>query len=315
MSPRTMSESSSVPESVAAHPGRFLPSATDSGLRADAFHRRLPRKPTVAYRATGLIAILVGAAVVSAGQDDKRSPKSPKATAEERAVAFLTREVPRWTRENHCVSCHNNGDAARALYEASRAGFAVPPEVLADTTAWLARPDGWNRDGGKGGVSDKRLRGSRSPLPSRRRRAPDGCAIARHFGMLQPSSPVIRPTTAHGGWRASRHPDRPRRTASRWRLSWHARRLDAADPSRFRAAIRRADGWLLCCEPVTVADASVALMVIAAGAPTDAEARRRQALSFLARRPVGGRRMGALRNLAARAVRHGHRAPRPRPVG
>ena len=43
----------------------------------------------------------------------------------DRAIAFLSREVPRWSRENRCFSCHNNGDAARALYDASRRGYAV----------------------------------------------------------------------------------------------------------------------------------------------------------------------------------------------
>ena len=56
----------------------------------------------------------------------RRRPAEPPAIAEAKAVAFLSAEVPRWSRENHCYSCHNNGDAARALYEASRAGIRVP---------------------------------------------------------------------------------------------------------------------------------------------------------------------------------------------
>src|SRR3982750_1650529 len=32
------------------------------------------------------------------------------------ALHFLSTEVPRWEQQNHCYSCHNNGDAARALY-------------------------------------------------------------------------------------------------------------------------------------------------------------------------------------------------------
>jgi hypothetical protein len=39
------------------------------------------------------------------------------------ALHFLSTEVPAWERQNHCYSCHNNGDAA-----------------LADTTAWLHQP-------------------------------------------------------------------------------------------------------------------------------------------------------------------------------
>ena len=43
---------------------------------------------------------------------------SPCLSAEDRALAYLIREVPAWSREHKCFSCHNNGDAARALYTA-----------------------------------------------------------------------------------------------------------------------------------------------------------------------------------------------------
>ena len=61
-------------------------------------------------------------------------------TGEYRALAYLAREVPRWARENKCYSCHNNGDAARALYKAVRLGEPVPREALQDTSRWLRRP-------------------------------------------------------------------------------------------------------------------------------------------------------------------------------
>src|SRR5262249_1917069 len=67
------------------------------------------------------------------------------------------REVPRWSIEHHCYSCHNNGDAARALYLAVEQGEPVPPAALDDTDRWLARPDGWDHNGGDGPFSDKRL--------------------------------------------------------------------------------------------------------------------------------------------------------------
>lgn len=90
---------------------------------------------------------------VGSGQTPALDRPSPEA----RAVAFLVVEVPRWSRENHCFSCHNNGDAARALYEASRAGFRVPVDAMAGTTAWLNRPEDWDHNGGDGPFSDKRL--------------------------------------------------------------------------------------------------------------------------------------------------------------
>jgi hypothetical protein len=77
--------------------------------------------------------------------------------AERKAVAYLVREVPAWSRENQCFSCHNNGDAARALYVASRQGHHVPASALEDTSAWLGRPEQWKNNKGDPGFSDPRL--------------------------------------------------------------------------------------------------------------------------------------------------------------
>ena len=72
----------------------------------------------------------------------------------ERAVAYLSKEVPRWRGENGCFSCHNNGDGARALY---LAGVARANPVLAETTEWLTNPGQWDSNKGNPAVSDKKL--------------------------------------------------------------------------------------------------------------------------------------------------------------
>jgi len=77
--------------------------------------------------------------------------------AEIRAVEFLKREVPAWSKNNGCYSCHNNGDAARALYKASQKGHRMSTEILATTTAWLAEPQLWDKNKGEPGFSDRRL--------------------------------------------------------------------------------------------------------------------------------------------------------------
>src|SRR5712692_3193613 len=79
------------------------------------------------------------------------------ASPEDRALAYLSREVPRWSVENKCYSCHNNGDAARALYVAARLSHPVPAKALADTSRWLTHPDRWDHNGGEGPSSDKGL--------------------------------------------------------------------------------------------------------------------------------------------------------------
>ncbi|MCI0620887.1 MAG: hypothetical protein L0387_04315 [Acidobacteria bacterium] len=81
----------------------------------------------------------------------------PGRHAEASAVEFLKREVPAWSRNNRCFSCHNNGDAARALYAAHRKGYRIPANVLAETTAWLAQPHRWDENKGDPRFSDKRL--------------------------------------------------------------------------------------------------------------------------------------------------------------
>src|SRR3954447_5659404 len=83
---------------------------------------------------------------------------------EQRAADYLSQEVPKWARENHCYSCHNNGDAARALFAATekgsgrgglsaprRAGLAVPAAALADTVEWLRTPAKWSETHGAAG--------------------------------------------------------------------------------------------------------------------------------------------------------------------
>ena len=75
-------------------------------------------------------------------------------TPEQRAVDYVSAEVPKWAKDNHCYSCHNNGDAARALFAAARRGYAVPKSALADTVNWLQRPAQWSEAHGNAGVTN-----------------------------------------------------------------------------------------------------------------------------------------------------------------
>src|SRR5688572_10702871 len=99
--------------------------------------------------------ILVALSLSACAKRPDRS--NPTLSAEARAVAFLEREVPAWSRENGCYSCHNNGDAARALYATTRHGYSLSQNVLADTTAWVSKPQKWDSNKGDPGFSDKRL--------------------------------------------------------------------------------------------------------------------------------------------------------------
>jgi len=96
------------------------------------------------------------AAVMSATLLVELSPEQgPTAarTVEARGVAYLRAEVPRWRREHSCYSCHNNGDATRALIAASVRGYAVT-DSIDDTETWLATPERWDSNARRGGSEE-----------------------------------------------------------------------------------------------------------------------------------------------------------------
>lgn len=101
--------------------------------------------------ASCLIIVGLSRAVHLSGGENAPNPSEGK------AVEFLKREVPAWSTNNNCFSCHNNGDAARALYVADEKGYRIPTTVLADTTSWLAQPPRWKTNKGDPRVSDQRL--------------------------------------------------------------------------------------------------------------------------------------------------------------
>ena len=153
---------------------------------------------------------------------DEPGPAAPD--PEGRALAFLCREVPRWSRENHCFSCHNNGDAARALYAGDRIGPGDLRKKRLPT-----RPGGWpNPTAGSttaatvpSVTSDSPAFSSRSP--SRPRAERDMSKTCKSSFAPPGGSARIRQRTDHGPSRAKTSPARPRPMASSWRLTWRAR--------------------------------------------------------------------------------------------
>ncbi|WP_435009428.1 hypothetical protein P12x_000681 [Tundrisphaera lichenicola] len=179
---------------------------------------------------------------------------------EDKALTYLAREVPRWSSENHCYSCHNNGDAARALYAATRLGRAIPPESTADTTRWLARPEGWEKNGGGGPASDKLL--ARIQFTAALASAVEAGQLADKQALIRAADRMSRDQAPDGSWRIEElgRVGSPA-TYGRPLATWTAREaLNAADPIRFRDAIERADAWLGRLEPSSVLDASTILL-------------------------------------------------------
>jgi hypothetical protein len=195
-------------------------------------------------------------ALSGAGADPDAQPAAPEA----RAVAYLAREVSWWSRANHCYSCHNNGDAARALYQAARAGIPVPAGAMADTTAWLSRPASWDHNGGDGPFSDQRR--ARVVFTAALATAVQTQAIGDRGVLLRAAERLALDQAGDGSWPLQGEDSLGSPAAYSRSLATYLARasLAAADPVRFRAAVARADGWLLSREMVTTTDAAVGLL-------------------------------------------------------
>ena len=228
--------------------------------------------------------------VLTAGVFFASAPQSVEPTAEQKAIQFLAREVPRWRAEHDCYSCHNNGDAARALYLAVKQNYAVPSESLRTTNDWLARPERWDDNGGNGVFDDRTL--ARIQFANALLSAQQAGLSGDHNALLSAGDLVAEDQSPDGSWRldASNSIGSPA-TYGRFLTTWAARQvLKAAGPERFQPAIAAADRWLRHVEVKTVLDAAAVLLALEHANDTQAAEQRHRCLSLIVkgRAPSGG---------------------------
>jgi squalene cyclase len=211
----------------------------------------------------GVAAVWVGL-VCGVGTDDRRTP-------EERALAYLASEVPRWSIENKCYSCHHNGDGGRALLVGQVRGFAVPNAALLDTRAWLVSPGNWDQNSGDGPFSDKQFA---SALAT----AVQNGEIADRRALRSAANRVAEDQADDGSWQLSGVDTVGSPTTYGRALGTAVARsvLHAGDPARHRERVERADGWLGLVMCRTVADAAAVLSAHDATTPAG-----RRALDWL----------------------------------
>ncbi len=198
---------------------------------------------------------------------------APSASPETRALRFLAREVPLWSTENHCFSCHNNGDAARALYDAHRRAQGLKPanDALVETTRWLRRPETWDKNGGDGPFNDKLL--ARIVFASTQVAARDAGLLTDRAPLERAAERLVKDQTEAGFWSIEEGQGSLGSPAGYGRpLATLTARdvLRAVDPERYRAEIARAETWLFARPVVSTIDAAIALRL-----DIDLPARRR----------------------------------------
>lgn len=184
-----------------------------------------------------------------------------------RAVAALTSEVPRWSRENHCYSCHNNGDAARALYAAKRLSYPVSAAALADTTRWVARPGQWDSNRGSPAFSDKKL--ARIQFAASLAEAFDAGLVHDRNALKRAAESLLPDQHADGSWQvdAGAALGSPV-TYGPFLATYMARHtLEKSGSPRCREAIARADSWFRQAKPAAVIEAAAHVLALEDRAP------------------------------------------------
>lgn len=233
-----------------------------------------------------IFAILAGSAVIAVAAIAGLRSQTP--TPEARAVAYLSAEVPRWRREHPCYSCHNNGDATRALIAARQRGHELNG-AIDDTLTWIAQPGRWDENATAGGFADQAL--AHVQFAGALTAAVDA-GLASGAVLVTAGDVVARDQKPDGSWRldSSQSVGSPA-TYGTALATWSARRtLMAAGDGRFATAIGRADRWLREFDPQNVLDSAAVVLALADSTDQTGRARRLRALDLIGRAqaPDGG---------------------------
>ena len=239
------------------------------------------------FRELLLGAAAAGSLTAAVGQQPAPAPDANTAAA--RAVAYLREEVPRWRSEHPCYSCHNNGDATRALIAASSRGFAIG-DALDDTLAWLSTPDRWAQNARRGSGSEE--------LPLGRIQFASALASmvdtgrAKPAALAQAAELLVTHQQDDGSWRLSDTQLLGGATFYGTSLATAiaSRTLARASGSPAQAARARAAEWLRSADPAAVLDASSILLGLEHAADPAAVSQRLKSLDVLRRGqgPDGG---------------------------
>ena len=233
-------------------------------------------------------ALVVAAGVAALTAAAAAAQTNPAGAAIARGVKYLSLEVPKWKAEHPCYSCHNNGDAARALLVAGNSGYDIGTS-LDDTLTFLRQPANWNQNKAADGFDDKQL--ARVQFAS-------ALAVAHRVGraprtdLEQAAKLLIADQRPDGSWTL----DQSQSIASPATYgtiiaTWSAHTtLIAAGVTRKHPAIVNADEWIRALKPQNVIDCAATMLALDRASDAAAEQLRRECLAILrsGQSPDGG---------------------------
>jgi hypothetical protein len=175
------------------------------------------------------------------------------------ALHFLGTEVPRWHRENHCYSCHNNGDGARAVYLAKAKRLDISKAVLLDTTDWLQRPVEWSRVAGAPVAGSANL--GRIQFAAALAEAVRSGDVRDRRAIAEAARELARAQSADGSFSIDTGglPGAPATYGTALATVLARNSLQVLDGRLHRSAIQRATTWIARAQPASLTDAAALL--------------------------------------------------------
>jgi hypothetical protein len=244
------------------------------------------RDMTQTSRAT--FVLLSALYVVALAATTTARAQAPAPSVVERAVTYLAAEVPRWRQEHPCYSCHNNGDAARALVTAAGLGHQVGSSID-DTVAWISTPERWDSNALRGGSEDlplARIQFSSALMSMVAWGRAGADAIDRAAALL------VGHQRDDGSFRLSDSQILGNATfyGTALATSMAHRVLAASKTDAAEKAAARARAWLRSADTASVLDAASVLLGLERDGDAEAIGRRQQSLAVLKRSqgPDGG---------------------------
>lgn len=212
----------------------------------------------------------------------------PYAVSIAKGVDYLKAEVPKWKAGHPCYSCHNNGDATRALLVAGSKGYDIGTS-LDDTLAFLKQPSQWDQNKAPSGFDDKTL--AKIQFAS-------ALAVAERHGKAASSDLeaaaklLVAEQHANGSWELDSSPSLGSpATYGTLIATWSARATLIASgmqPDNF--TIVQTDKFIRGLTPENVLEASATVLALELSSDVMAENLRRNCLSILrtGQSPDGG---------------------------
>jgi hypothetical protein len=212
----------------------------------------------------------------------------PNAAAIAKGVDYLKVEVPKWKQEHPCYSCHNNGDATRALLVAGARGYDIGTSID-DTLSFLKQPSQWNQNKAPSGFDDKVL--ARIQFAS-------ALAVAERYGkasstdLAAAAKLVVADQQADGSWLLdnSQSLGSPATYGTILATASARASLIASGMQPDTFTIVQIDKWTRGLAPENVIDAAATVLALDLSSDVMAENLRRNCLSILrqGQSPQGG---------------------------